>query len=184
MDLLPPNEMTSKIRKKRQKIGLEQQKLAKITGMSNSQLNRIEKGTIKPSYQAIYQLWNKLQEIEEEDAKTAKDVMNEPIEWIDIDATVEEAAKIMRENDYSQLPVKNSPDSEAPINSGRITERRIMEAESPEKRIQKIRGSALPEMNEDTKIDTIKEILKDEPAVLIKDYYGKYAGIITKSDVI
>ena len=184
MELVPLEELSQQIRNKRKKLVIEQQKLAELADMSPSQVNRIEKNTMNPSYESVYRLWEILENMEENNAKTAEDVMNESIIWIQTNETIEKASKIMKNNNISQLPVKSNFESDSPVIAGRITERRIMEAKNPDTQVKEVMGAKLPEIRQSTKLSTLKEILKDEPAVLISGYYEKYSGIVTKADMI
>lgn len=184
MELIPLEELTQQIRNKRKRMIIEQQKLAELADMSPSQVNRIEKNTVNPSYKSLYQLWEILDSMEENNVETAEDVMSDPIIWIHTEDTLEEASKVMKENNLSQLPVDSSKKSDSPISSGRLTERRIMNAEDPDMKVQETMGARFPEVPESTKVDALRELLKEESAVIINDYYGDYVGIVTRADLI
>jgi predicted transcriptional regulator len=184
MNLFSLEELSQQLRNKRKKMDLEQQKLAELAGMSPSQVNRIEKNNVNPSYKSVYQLWNILENIEHSNAKTAKDVMADPIMWINTEDTLEDASKIMREKNISQLPVNNSRESKSPINTGRITERRIMDARDPDMKVEEVMGTKFPEVTVSTGLNILTEILKHESAVIVNDRSGEYTGIVTRADLI
>ena len=184
MNLFSLEELSQQLRNKRKKMDVEQQKLAELAGMSPSQVNRIEKNNVNPSYKSVYQLWSILENMEHSNAKTAKDVMADPIIWINTEHTLEDASKIMRQKNISQLPVNNSRESKSPINAGRITERGIMDAENPDMKVEGVMGTKFPEVTESTRVNTLTEILRDESAVVINDSDGEYTGIVTRADLI
>ena len=178
MELVPLEKLSTMLKKKRQRNGIKQKKAASVAGMSPSHVNRIENNTTNPSYNSVYKLWKTLDQLEQKDAVFAKDLMNQPVDTVSKDDTLEEAAKKMRENDFSQLPVVENREC-----IGRITETRIIEAGNPDLAIEKFMRSELLEVQEKTSIRVIREMLKDESAVLVTSK-GEIKGIITKADLL
>lgn len=166
------------LRRKRQRIGVKQKKAADLADLSPSQVNRIERNSVNPSYESVYELYEALEVLEDEAAETVGDIMHDEVCWVSADETLEAAAKKMREKDFSQLPVEESGES-----AGRITERMILEAGNPDVEIGQVMGSELMSVNEDTRVKVVEEILKQEPAVLVKQE-GEFSGIVTKSDLL
>lgn len=179
MELVSQEQMAKIVRKKRKSLDIEQQQLAQLTDMSPSQVNRIENNNVNPSYQSVYKLWKKLEELEKEDNRTAKELMNTPVTWIKTGDTLEEATEIMKKNSFSQLPVKNEDGD----HTGRITESRIMETGEPDTKVDEVMETPFMEVKESTSENAVREILKDESAVLVKKNGGAQ-GIITKTDLI
>ncbi|EHK01910.1 hypothetical protein HRED_06415 [Candidatus Haloredivivus sp. G17] len=65
---------------------------------------------------------------------------------------------------------------------GRITEGLLLEAESPDQEIESLMGSKYSEVDPDTSIEALKNLLKEDSAVLVvKD---GYQGILTLADVM
>jgi len=113
------------------------------------------------------------------DDKTARELMNSPVKDISAFATLEQAAQMMKETDFSQLPVTKNDQ----MNEGKITESKIMDAGEPDLEVVEVMESPFMEVKEKSKEGTVREILKDEPAVLVKSQ-NEYRGIITETDLI
>lgn len=177
MELVPLEKMAEMIEKKRKKTGDKQKKIASMTNLSTSQVNRIENNTTNPTYSSVHAIWNALEKLEKQEAEKAENLMHREIEWVEKNDTLQDAIKKMKENDYSQLPVKQED------SIGRITESDIMISGNPDQKIQKVMGKSLIEVRPDTGKDAVEEILKEEPAVLVTEQ-DEYNGIITKTDLL
>lgn len=182
MELVQIEKLAEMLRKKRKRTGVKQKTVADRADLSPSQVNRIENNTVNPSYQAVYQLWSALEELEYREVENAVDLMNEPITWAYTDEKLEGVKKKMRENKYSQLPVSDSRDN--PENIGRITREEIIEARNPDLKVEDIMGSSFMEVKETARKAVVIEILKEDPAVLVTSPENKLTGVITKSDLI
>lgn len=178
MELVPYEEMARMLKKKRQRNGVKQKKIASLTDLSPSQVNRIENQTTNPTYQSVYSYWKAVETLENRDAETAEELMNTPVNWVEEEQKLEEAITIMKEKDFSQLPVKGENGC-----TGRITESEIMNTGEPDKEVREIMGPPLMEIQPEVKRNVVKEMLKDEPAVLVNGE-NKYTGIITKADLL
>ena len=178
MEIFSFEQVAEMLRRKRQRLGVKQKKAADLAGLSPSQVNRMEKNSVNPSYNAVYELYRALETLETEKAETAAELMHEGVCWVFDEDSLETAAKKMRENDFSQLPVKKNVE-----NAGRITERKILESRKPDQEVGEVAGSELMSVNEGTRLEVIEEILKQEPAVLVRND-GDFTGIITKSDLL
>lgn len=176
MSLVSPEKLSETLRKKRRRLDKTQGKIADLTGLSVSQISRIEKNSVNYTYSTAYKLWETLEELES-GATTAREEMNSPVVWSDVNETVLEVKKRMRENNYSQLPVKK--DSE---HVGRITEGLLLGAEHPDQEIEELMGPKYSEVDPDTSIEVLKGILKEDSAVLI--VRDDYLGILTLADVM
>ena len=176
MRLMPPKELSESLRKKRRRLDKTQGKIADLTGLSVSQISRIEKNSVNYTYSTAYKQWKTLEGLEK-DSETVREKMNSPVSWAEADETVLEVKKKMRKDNYSQMPVRDNRK-----NVGRITEGLLLEAESPDQKIKELMGSKYSEIDPDTSIQALKELLKEDSAVLVvKD---GYQGILTLADVM
>lgn len=180
MDIFPLEQVAEMLRRKRQRLGVKQKKAASLAGLSPSQVNRIERNSVNPGYDSIYSLYQALENLENQELETAAGLMHQGVEYVEEDEKVEEAIRKMRENDFSQLPVKRPGTGEI---TGRITERGIIESGNPDLEVAEVMGPELLSVNPDTSRSAVEEILKQEPAVLVKED-GILKGIITKSDLL
>ena len=170
-------------------MGLTQTELAKLAGVSQSLIARIEKGTVDPRLSTLKRILEaiKLVEMKAKTAKTARDVMYSPVITIKHKEKVKKAIELMEKYAISQLPVVN--ENNIPI--GSITESTVLKkilTEDPEKifqlRVEEIMEESFPTITPSTNIKDIQElILRKYPAVLVMEK-GKIVGIITKIDLI
>ncbi len=177
------------IKKLRKKVGLTQTELAKLAGVSQSLIARIEKGTVDPRLSTLRRIIEaiKLVEMRAKKAKSAKDVMYSPVITIKSGEKVKKAIELMEKYAISQLPVVN--DNGVPV--GSITESTVLKkllSGEPEKilklKVEEIMEESFPTITPSTNIKDIQQlILKKYPAVLVMEK-GKIVGIITKIDLI
>ena len=177
------------IKKLRKKVGLTQTELAKLAGVSQSLIARIEKGTVDPRLSTLRRIIEaiKLVEMRAKKAKSAKDVMYSPVITIKSSEKVKKAIELMEKYAISQLPVVN--DNGVPV--GSITESTVLKkllSGEPEKilklKVEEIMEESFPTITPSTNIKDIQQlILKKYPAVLVTEK-GKIVGIITKIDLI
>lgn len=177
------------IKKLRKKVGLTQTELAKLAGVSQSLIARIEKGTVDPRLSTLRKIIEaiKLVEMRAKKAKSAKDVMYSPVITIKSSDKVKKAIELMEKYAISQLPVVN--DKGVPV--GSITESTVLKkllSGEPEKilkiKVEEIMEESFPTITPSTNIKDIQQlILKKYPAVLVMEK-GKIVGIITKIDLI
>ena len=175
--MIPSEKLSDALRKKRKKTDNTQQRLSDLTGLSVTQISRIENNDTNYSHTNAYRLWKTLKELEK-DYKTAEDVMKTPIEWASPHDTVLEVKKKMKENDYSQLPVKKNGK-----HLGRINTEILMDLHNPNEKIADHLGPSYSEVGADTPAQSIKQIVKDDSAVLVKQN-GEYQGLVTIADII
>ena len=91
--------------------------------------------------------------------------------------SVDNAAKIMKERNFSQLPVM---DDRGRVVGG-VSEPLFLSQDGTA-RLEDVMGDSFPIVGKDTRLGTISAILQKEPAVLVV-HRGKVLGIITKYDV-
>ena len=186
MASLPTPEDIKRLRKK---VGLTQTELAKLAGVSQSLIARIEKGTVDPRLSTLRRILEaiKLVEMRAKKAKSARDVMYSPVITIKSNEKVKKAIELMEKYAISQLPVVN--DNGVPV--GSITESTVLKkllSGDPEKifqlKVEEIMEESFPTITPSTNIKDIQQlILKKYPAVLVMEK-GKIVGIITKIDLI
>lgn len=180
MDLVPYEELMRSIREKRKRLDVQQKELASRAGVRPSHLNRMERGKADAKYSTVYNVWEQLRIIEEEDKEAAEDLLNNTITWVTPEDTCLNARKIMRENNFSQLPVRDNGEV-----VGAITDTVLMGVDQHDTAIREIMSEPFPEVSPSTNRAVVEELLKDDnAAVLVKDRREGYWGIITKADLI
>ena len=177
------------IRKMRKNLGISQKELAGLTGVSQSNIARLEKGEINPTYEKIrkiYEILNQNGSRANSLDLTVSKIMSPMVITASSSDTVVHALTIMRDKGYSQLPVLEQRRvvgtiTEADINDLLVKGKSI---ESLKNMIVKdIMGPALPQVDKSSPVSMIYPILKFSNAVLIFSA-GELKGIVTKADVL
>lgn len=185
--MLRLEEKAHEIRKRRKLLNLTQKELAGRSGVSQSLIAKMESGKIEPSYSSVQKLDSALNDLEKINLKKetiAKEIMNTPLVWIKENEKLNKAIKIMWSRGFSQLPVM---DGKASV--GSISEEDVLRAhENYGKNLKDIEAKdvmngSFPIVNENTKASSIRELLKENKAVLVTGG-KKINGIITRSDFL
>ncbi|HEX9710182.1 MAG TPA: CBS domain-containing protein [Candidatus Thermoplasmatota archaeon] len=184
MDL--PN--LEEIKKQRRQLGLTQAQLARMAGVSQSLVAKIENGRSEPSYPHVRRIFEAL---ERESRKLrpelrAGDVCSRRLVTASKHDRVQDAVATMRRHQISQLPV-----FEGEVQVGALTERVISHELATEHtpdalarmRVSDIMGDTFPQLDEGTPLHVAAALLQTESAVLVTKG-GKPLGILTKADLL
>ena len=174
------------IAKKRRTLGLKQAELAKLAGVSQSLVAKLESGRIDSSYTKVKTIFDVLERLE---AKTKiqedKVVPNEVI-GIQKDEPVSKVVRLMKEHGYSQIPVFCEKQSVGSISEKTIL-RQILAGKDltqiSKLPIEEIMEEAFPQVSEDAPLSLISSLLQTYSAVLMSRK-GTVVGIITKADLL
>jgi len=174
------------VAKKRKMFNLTQKQLAKLAGVSQSLIAKLESGKIDPSYTKIKALFDALERLEMENVIRAKDVLHTKVVQVQKSDKVSQAVHLMMKHGYSQLPVF---DGEHPV--GSISEKTILNqvlagqdlAHVSTLLVGEIMDEAFPQVGEDAPLSLISGLLQVYPAVLMSKK-GKVVGIATKADLL
>ena len=120
---------------------------------------------------------------------TAKDLVADRkkarLVTIDRTATVAEAAHIMTEHAYSQIPVTNDGRMVGSVNEGHLYARIVHDPELLKGAVEAIMEPAFPFADISTGVDALAGMITPEsPAVLVRDFKSDETYIITRWDVI
>jgi predicted transcriptional regulator len=153
--------------------------------ISQSLVAKVEAGTVEPSYRVAVSIFEALHRLEAKNIDsrqelTAGQIMTERVVSADPSADMlEKVAEKMVANNISQVPVVDSLGQAV----GALTER-ILLLKTKGARAGDAMGEPFPIVNESTRLSVVRNILLDEPAVLVYDKKRRLAGIITKHDLI
>ena len=173
-----------KIKQMRQKLGLTQIQLAKLVGVSQSLITKIERGKLEPSYLIAKKIFTLLEEKLAEDQKEiiAKTICTKGIISIDAEDTVDKAIKMMEKIAISQMPVIKDN-----VIVGSVSEvtfiKNYEKIRNQNVKVKEIMDEPFPALPEDTHISLIRDILKTYSAVVLTKK-GKPVGIISKADLL
>lgn len=174
------------IPRRRRMLGLTQRELARLAGVSQSLIAKLESGKIDPSYAKVKAIFDALTRLERRRDIPAREIAHGEVVGVQRDASVSEAARLMWGHDYSQLPVF---DGERVV--GSITEKtllnQIIASGDPSKisslTVEEVMEEPFPQVGEDAPLSLISSILQVYPAVLVSRR-GEIVGIITKADIL
>lgn len=172
---------------KRKNLGLNQKQLAKLAGVSQSFIAKIEAGKINPSYEKTKLIFDILESLERRREMKVEQIMHREVVGVDKKDSVAKVARLMSETGYSQLPVFNEEKKVV----GSVTEKtildRIVKAKDPKELsnlpVEEIMESAFPTLDEKSPIEAASFLLQYSPAVLVVSK-GEVVGIVTKADLL
>jgi len=174
----------AELRAKRIQMGLKQADVARMAGISQSMVARIEAGSVDPRVSTLAKIVNVLQAVEKS-AVTAADVMHSPVFSVTPEDPVSRAIEIMGEKGISQLPVLENG---VPI--GCISESAITNAmeegglyQKHQRMVRDYMEPGFPTVPPTTPIDTIVHLLHHSHAVIVIEK-GRVQGVITRHDLI
>lgn len=180
MSLPTPDE----IKKRRVGLNLTQNELAKLAGVSQPLIARIEAGDVDPRLSTLTKIFDAF-ELTEKNRVMAADIMHSPVVHAHPDTSVEEAVDIMEKEGFSQVPVIDNGVPVGSISSDMVVH--SMTESDTEKlshmQVKEIMGSSFATIAKDTVISTISHLLEHSTAVLVMDK-GKVVGVVTQHDVM
>jgi predicted transcriptional regulator len=182
-DMLPSIE---EVAKKRRITGLTQQKLARLAGVSQSLIAKLESQKIDPSYTKVKAIFDALEKLQTETEVRADQMLHNKVVGIQKSDPVSKAVQTMAEYGYSQLPVFDGDHA-----VGSISEKTIIGKVSAGKDLNQVSKlsvgdvmeEAFPQVGEDAPLPLISSLLQVYSAVLISAK-GKVVGIVTKADLL
>ncbi len=167
----------------RKRLGLTQRDLARLSGVSQSLISKIERGRINPSYEAVRRILQALERARAERSKglSAKDICTKKVISVEASDPLSKAISLMRRHGISQLPVFHRGKLVGSISESTIM-RKLEKIKSPNMRIREIIDEAFPTVPEESSLNLLRQLLQEYPAVLLQKN-GKITGIVTKADL-
>ncbi len=174
------------IAKRRHQLGLKQSELAKMAGVSQSLIAKLEAGTIDSSYTKVKTIFDVLEKLEFKTKVQAEKILHTEVVSVQRKEPISNVVKIMKEYGYSQIPVFEGKQS-----VGSISEKAILHQILAGKDLEaisklpteEIMEDAFPQINEDAPLSLITSLLQNYSAVLVTKK-GFVIGIITKADLL
>lgn len=174
------------ISKRRRVLGLSQKHLARLAGVSQSMIAKIEAGKTEPSYLKTKAIFDTLEKMQRDKEPRARDLLQSKVVGVDEDDPVAKAATIMKETGFSQLPVFSGRHIVGSIAEKAIMDRivtGITPRELSSMSVSKVMTEAFPQIDDKAPLSMISNLLQYHPAVLVMRR-GQVAGIITKADLL
>lgn len=174
------------IGKRRRQLGLKQAELAKLAGISQSLVAKLESGKIDSSYTKVKTIFDALDRLETKTKIQEEKIVPNEVIGIQKDEPVSKVVRLMKEHGYSQIPVFNG---KQPV--GSISEKTILRqilagkdlAQISKLPVEDVMEEAFPQVSEDAPLSLISSLLQTYSAVLVSKK-GAVVGIITKADLL
>lgn len=183
MSLIPIGEELRKLRTRR---GLTQSELARLAGVSQSLVARLEASSVDPRVSTLEKILRVLTNVPS--VRVAADIMASPVVTVDFEDKVRVAVELMRRRDISQLPVILRGRAVGAIEEDKILKKLISNLTNPERvydaRVGDLVSSVYPSVPSNANLSEVADLLsRGHSAVLVVDGVD-LKGIITKIDVI
>jgi len=174
------------IAKRRRRLGLKQSDLAKMAGVSQSLIAKLEAGTIDSSYTKVKTIFDVIERLEAKTKIQERKIVPNIVISVQKNEAILKVVKLMKEHGYSQIPVFNGKQSVGSISEKTIL-REILAGKDlgqiSNLPIENIMEEAFPQVGEDAPLSLISSLLQTYQAVLVAKK-GNVEGIITKADLL
>lgn len=167
----------------RKRLGLTQAELAKLSGVSQSLISKIEGGKINPSYEVVRKIFQALELVRAERGRglTAGNICTKEVIVVNSSDSLGKAIDLMKRYGISQLPVLERGRVVGTISESTIV-RKLERIRSPNIRVGEIMDEALPTVPETASLSLLRDIFQEYPAVLVQKN-GEIVGIVTRADL-
>ncbi len=166
------------LKKMRIDAGLTQSQLARMVGVSQAHIAKIEGEKVDPRLSTVNKI---LQIVAGGRGKKCGEIMTRGVIVADPKDKVSKVSELMIKHAISQLPVVQGDKA-----IGMITEEGIVRNLNPNianELVERVMVPPLPTVTEDTDVSVIRPLVETHPGVLVTKE-GKLAGIITRSDLL
>ncbi len=171
------------IKRIRKRHGLSQVQLARLSGVSQSLIAKIESGRVDPSYTNAKKIFEALAGLNEKEELKASDIMVKKVMYAYPDEPVEKIVKKLKSHNISQMPVMSRNRIIGLVSESDILNT-IAEGGSIEKlRARDVMDEAPPIVSGKTRASTLFDLLKISQIVIVAEG-GTFKGIVTKADLL
>lgn len=183
--MMPELDEIARLRKA---LGMTQTTLARLAGVSQSTIVKIERRQMNPSYDVVRRIVTVLQgEVQRQERRAlVAQVQTRRVQFVDAKASVEAAAQRMRRHQFSQLPVLSGGRAVGSI-SDRTINALIVAGRDPrdlrQTSVEEVMEPPFPLIDAKTPVEFAAGLLRHYNAVLVTTR-GEITGIVTKSDLM
>ena len=172
------------LKRMRKRLGITQEELAQRAGVSQAYIAKLERGQADPKLSTFQKILTSLESMEE-GIKKAADVMKSPIISINANDSVENAIRLMSENDISQMPVTRRGRI-----VGSLVEKSLIKKMDVRKmdrfrsvQVSEFMDDPLPTVSKNETMESVFSLLKENNAVIVEEL-GRPVGVISRSDIL
>lgn len=172
------------LKKMRHEMNLTQNELASRAGVSQPLIARIEAGDVDPRLSTMRRIFNAFDDARKERLEVRK-IMHAPVIHTSSDHSVEEAARILEEHGFSQMPVIDRGVPVGSISTDSIvhsmTDQDLKKVSNLP--VREIMDESFPTVSPGTDANSVSRLVEQHPAVLVLEM-GKVVGVVTKHDIM
>ncbi len=185
-------QISSMIRERRKSLGISQKRLAKMCGLSQSTIARIETdiASLNPSYLSIFYVVDALNRLKLRSSKKlmigyAQEIMHRKIIYVKPSTSLSDAIEVFKDYDFPQLPVLD----EMRHVVGTLYQKDLLNVamQNPaainRRQVSSIMKASLPQIDKSSSIHDLRPILESSGGVIVVDQ-GRAVGIITIYDIL
>jgi predicted transcriptional regulator len=171
------------IRRLRKKHNLTQTSLAKLAGVSQSLIAKIESGVVDPTFSHVKKILEVLHSMESEQEPKAEQLITSKIISVGKTNSITDAIKKMKSRSISQMPVTSGNTIVGLISETDIIEIMAEGEDLNSLQVKDVMEEAPPIIVKTTPMSAVTELLRHFPLVIVSEN-GKPKGLITKSDIL
>ncbi len=134
--------------------------------------------------------WLRVNQMLDKEIKTLRDISevkksngNEDIVYVQSDTLVKDALELITKKGYSNIPVMRNRKAIGCIRENRLMGKLLNNKELLEASVNDVMEECVPVLDAKTELSKVKEVLKENTAVLVSDF-GRITDIITRYDLI
>ena len=134
--------------------------------------------------------WLRVNQMLDKEMRTLRDISevkksngNEDVVYLKSDATVKDAMELITKKGYSNIPVMQNRRAIGCIRENRLMGKLLNNKALLEASVQEAMEECVPVLDAKTELSKVKEVLKENTAVLVSDF-GRITDIITRYDLI
>ena len=165
------------IARRRHRLGMTQNGLAKLSGVSQSLITKIERGLVVPNYSLACEIFDVLEREEHRTERKARDVMHQPVMLLAPNDPVSKAISLAKRHAVSQFPVVQKDIVVGSITTGMLV------GIGKDVLVSEVMNGPFPTVSGDTPISGVASLLKSSQAVIVVDG-GSIRGIIAAENLL
>ena len=168
------------LKKVRRQLNLTQSQFAKLAGISQSMIAKIEAGRLDPTYSYVKKIEAAISHATKpREGKQAKDIMHKGIISVSKHQKIIDIIGIFTKHGISQIPVLEKDKIVGLLSESYV----LKNIGNAQQCVQDIMEEAPPVISLETSVEAIISLLQFFPIILVQAK-GEFIGVVTKADVL